>query len=62
MKNDDAIAGAEANARADRMRKREIRRVMDRLGLAENMNWQSYPPRYGEAIQPAEAQEVDRRA
>lgn len=61
MKSDGAIAGAEANARADRTRKREIFRVMDRLGRAESMNCQSYAARYGEAIGPEEGVGVGQR-
>ena len=52
VKNDGTIEGTAANARADRIRKREILRVMDRLGRAGSMNCQSYAARYGEAIGP----------
>src|SRR5271156_6736713 len=52
VKNGGAMEGTAAKARADRTRKREILRVMDRLGRAGSMNCQSYAARYGEAIEP----------
>ena len=61
VKNHGTIAGAEAKARADRTRKQEIFRVMDRLDRAESMNCQSYAARYGEAIGPAEGFGVGQR-
>jgi len=61
VKDDGAIAGADTNAKADRIRKREILRVVDRLGRAGSMNCQSYAARYGEAIGPGEGRKVGRR-
>jgi len=58
-KNDGMMAGAET--KADRIRKREILRVMDRLGRAGSMNCQSYAARYGEAIGPKGGRKVGRR-
>ena len=60
-KNDGMMAGAETTAKADRIRKREILRVMDRLGRAGSMNCQSYAARYGEAIGPKGGRKVGRR-